>query len=120
MNAIDAHYTGAAAELFAASLFTARGHQVFLPAFTQSKADFIADVDGKLMRVQVKCATKIHGGRYRQVRLGGSGRPLYEAGAIDLLAIVCDGRLRVMPFNEELRVKSSMSFKPDALEEYLW
>lgn len=114
MNVIDGtlnHFTGAASELFAASEFTSRGHEVFFPVFTQSKADFIADVDGVLKRVQVKTGTPLKGG-YLQVRLGGSGRPKYEAGSIDLLAIVYGRRLWVIPFTEDIRLKSSLCFNP--------
>ena len=115
MSVIDGttqHYTGAASELFAASRFTARGHSVFFPIFTQSKADFIADVEGTLMRIQVKTGTVLNGG-YLQVRLGGCGRPTYGVGSVDLLAIVHRERLWVIPFTEDIRNKTSLCFQPE-------
>lgn len=62
-SAIDGksqHFTGAASELYASYRLTANGHQVFLPAFTQSKADLVVDIDGTLTRVQVKTSMCIN------------------------------------------------------------
>lgn len=110
-NAIDGttqHFTGAASELYASYRLTAMGHQVFLPAFTQSKADLVVDIGGTLTRVQVKTGTKLKNCNSIQVRLGGCGKPTYSPGDIDLLAVVYQDNLWLIPFTEEVRVKTSM------------
>ena len=120
------HSTGAASELFAAYKFMGRGHAVFFPLLTQSKADFIADVDGRLLRVQVKTGTLIQG-KYLQVRLGGCGRPSYKPGDMDVLCIVYKERLWVIPA-EVVGDKTTISFNPDKsdrkkhndFDKYVW
>ena len=110
-NAIDGklqHFTGAASELYVSYRLTAMGHQVFLPAFTQSKADLIADINGILKRIQVKTGTKLKACNSIQVRLGGCGKPLYEPGDIDILAVVYLETLWLIPFSEDVRSKTSM------------
>uniref|UniRef100_A0A7G9IRD7 PD(D/E)XK endonuclease domain-containing protein n=1 Tax=Citrobacter phage NS1 TaxID=2766968 RepID=A0A7G9IRD7_9CAUD len=72
------HFTGAASELYTSYRLIAMGHQVFLPAFTQSKADLVVDIGGTLKRVQVKTGTKLKHCNSIQVRLGGCGKPTYS------------------------------------------
>lgn len=105
------HSTGAASELFAAYKFMAKGCAVFFPLLTQSKADFITDVGGELLRVQVKTGTLIQD-KYLQVRLGGCGRPSYKPGDMDILCIVHKERLWVIPA-EFIGDKTTLSFNPD-------
>ena len=120
-NAIDGksqHFTGAASELYVSYRLTAKGHQVFLPAFTQSKADLVVDIDGTLTRVQVKTGTKLKNCNSIQVRLGGCGKPTYSPGDIDLLAVVYQDSLWLIPFTEEVRVKTSMCINLTSDKKY--
>lgn len=120
-NAIDGkskHFTGAASELYVSYRLTAKGHQVFLPAFTQSKADLVVDIDGTLTRVQVKTGTKLKNCNSIQVRLGGCGKPTYSPGDIDLLAVVYQDFLWLIPFTEEVRVKTSMCINLTSDKKY--
>lgn len=55
---IQTHWPGASTEYYAASLFLARGQQVFWPSMQQSAVDFIIERGGRLLRVQVKRAGK--------------------------------------------------------------
>lgn len=109
------HDRGAASELFAASKFADRGHQVYFPAMTQSKSDFIAEVDGVFTRVQVKTGCRFNP-KYPhllQIRLGGCGRTRYEKGDFDLLVIVNEGRMWVVPTTVVDITQCSMSFATD-------
>lgn len=115
MSLTPAHLLGSSSELFAASRFVLKGHCVYFPAMSQSKADFVADVDGRLVKVQVKSATQFNP-KYPhliQVRLGGSGRTRYEAEDFDLLAIVFQDRLWVLPTTDVDITQCSMSFSMD-------
>lgn len=120
-NAIDGksqHFTGAASELYVSYRLTAKGHQVFLPAFTQSKADLVVDIDGTLTRVQVKTGTKLKNCNSIQVRLGGCGKPTYSPVDIDLLAVVYQDFIWLIPFTEEVRVKTSMCINLTSDKKY--
>ena len=120
-NAIDGksqHFTGAASELYVSYRLTAKGHQVFLPAFTQSKADLVVDINGTLTRVQVKTGTKLKNCNSIQVRLGGCGKPTYSPGDIDLLAVVYQDFFWLIPFTEEVRVKTSMCINLTSGKKY--
>lgn len=105
------HYTGVASELKTAAAFTERGYQVYFPAMTQSKADFVAEVEGKLVKVQVKTACRFNP-KYPhliQIRLGGCGRTRYATGDFDLLAVVFESRLWVIPTDRVDITQCSMS-----------
>lgn len=106
------HDRGAASELFAASQFAGRGYQVYFPAMTQSKSDFIAEVDGVLKKVQVKTGCRFNP-KYPhllQIRLGGCGRTRYSKGDFDLLVIVEGTRMWVIPTDVVDITQCSMSF----------
>ena len=112
---LNYHDRGAASELFAASQFAARGHHVYFPAMTQSKSDFVAEVDGVFKRVQVKTGCRFNP-KYPhllQIRLGGCGRTRYATGDFDLLVVVNEGRMWVIPTTEVDITQCSMSFATD-------
>lgn len=50
----ESHKNGREAELAAELFFTERGFSVSYPS-TEERYDFIVDIDGELLRVQVKC-----------------------------------------------------------------
>jgi hypothetical protein len=52
------HFTGAASELYVAYKATESGFIVSYPLFTQSKYDLLIDIGSKILKVQVKKATK--------------------------------------------------------------
>lgn len=105
------HRNGAAAELFTAYRLTSLGYTCYLPCLTQAKADLVVEIDGVLKKVQVKKATyaEINGNPFIQIRLGGCGRGEYREGDFDLLAMVFEGRLWLLPW-ELVKGHKSMSF----------
>lgn len=58
-NQISSNFKGSISELQCILAFTELGYQVSLPFGGQARYDFIADINGKLIRVQVKSAKKI-------------------------------------------------------------
>lgn len=109
------HDRGAASELFAASQFASRGHHVYFPAMTQSKSDFVVEMDGVFKKVQVKTGCRFNP-KYPhllQIRLGGCGRTRYQTGDFDLLAIVEGTRLWVVPTDVVDITQCSMSFSTE-------
>lgn len=105
------HFIGAFAELLIATLATKYGIVVSYPLFTQSKYDLIFDIKGKLLKIQVKKATKssANGFPFIQIRLGGSGRPKYTANDYDYLAMVYEDNIWFLPYSYTDN-KTSMSF----------
>lgn len=105
------HFIGASSELLLATLATKYGIIVSYPLFTQSKYDLIFDVKGKLLKIQVKKATKSSAGGcpFIQIRLGGSGRPKYTANDYDYLAMVYEDNIWMLPYSFTEK-KTSMSF----------
>ena len=91
------HYMGKAGEYLAMAALTARGYKVYLPTVSVGDADFIVDIDGELLRIQVKCVSDIYRFEhnqpytYRYVELRKSGRNSsrhYSVSDIDALIIV--------------------------------
>lgn len=105
------HYIGAASELTLAALATKYGIIVSYPLFTQSKYDLIFDIKGKLLKIQVKKATKssARGHEFIQIRLGGAGRPKYTKNDYDYLAMMYEDKIWMLPYTFTAN-KTSMSF----------
>lgn len=65
---MDNQTKGALAEALVISAFVGKGCQVFLPVLTAPKYDLIADLDGTLLKIQVKYCSKdkldARGGRH--------------------------------------------------------
>lgn len=103
-NATDAHYKGASNELKAAAYFLSQGHQVFFPMMQQGVVDFVIDSPDGLKRVQVKTASLNTGFStydYIQCRLArGSNDPRYSSDAFDLLVVIYEDRMWVIPWSE--------------------
>ena len=59
MTELNSNFKGSVSELQCALAFTELGYQVSLPFGGQARYDFIADVKGKLIKVQVKTAKKV-------------------------------------------------------------
>lgn len=90
---------------------TAHNIVVSYPLFTQSKYDLIFDVKGKLLKIQVKKATKssANGHFFIQIRLGGSGRPKYTKDDYDYIAMVYEDKIWMLPYSLTAN-HTSMSF----------
>ena len=92
------HYMGKAAEYLAMSALTARGYKVFMPSVDVGNSDLLAELNGEIKRIQVKCVSTIShpktGKPYRFVELRKSGRNdkgksrEYTQDDVDLLIVV--------------------------------
>lgn len=98
------HNMGAAAEHTVSALFLRQGFEVWWPSKTQSRADFVASKDGTFLKVQVKVARWDQSGdnEYLRVRLSkpSRGSRPYETGDFDLLAVVDEYDIWLVPFEE--------------------
>lgn len=105
------HISGFSAELYVAYKAAEAGFEVFMPLATQSKVDMILVTGKEVLKVQVKKATKssANGFPFIQIRLGGCGRMLYKKGDFDVLVMVYEGRIWVLPY-EFVEDNTSMSF----------
>lgn len=106
-NMNGAHKIGAISELKAQQHFIAAGYQVFNPVVRQGFTDFVVQIDGKYLGVQVKTACWVTTGqtKYLQTRLGRSWKSDQTVAyngtePFDLLVVVCDDRLWVIPKGE--------------------
>ena len=105
------HFTGAASELYVAYKATESGFIVSYPLFTQSKYDLLIDIGSKILKVQVKKATKsaARGHEFIQIRLGGCGRSEYKENDYDYVAMVYNKHVWMLPYKDTEGHKS-MSF----------
>jgi hypothetical protein len=103
---MDNHKSGSHAELVAASYFASLGNDIFWPLPGHTKADFIRDNQGTLLKVQVKKASWSPSGyhRYLQARLTSRNKnpnPKYIKGDFDEVVFVDDEeRIWVAPFDD--------------------
>ena len=79
-NRRNASLIGAAAEMIVCSYLLQRGHPVYKALSPSSPCDLVADLDGKLFRVEVKSAS-------RNLN-GGISYPRPDAAKYDLLGLV--------------------------------
>ena len=84
--------------MFAASVFLSRGYQVYFPSAQQSWVDFIVEKDGVFQKVQVKTAwwNTVGKNSYLQCRIRSTNK-YYEAGVFDILCIVHEGTVWLIP-----------------------
>ena len=116
MDGRQNHFTGAANELRAASLYIDMGYEVFIPVMTQSKADFIALRGSEVVKVQVKTASEITSDnkQYLQIRLQGrsstgGGTREYVDGDIDVVVAIHRLGVWALPW-DSVRGKKSLTF----------
>jgi hypothetical protein len=100
----QSHYTGAASEQLAAAFFLRNGCQIFWPGAQQGATDFVADVNNRLLRVQVKTGywNGVRGHRYLQavVTSRSGGKRVHPSTKYDLLVIVHEENLWIIPATE--------------------
>lgn len=120
------HYVGAKNEYLAASYYLNKGHQVYWPSVQQEAVDFVVDLDGVLMKVQVKTATWIESGgkKYLQcrTRLTNKRQGFTPSELYDILFVVGpEGEMwEIDPglvFSSNLSLKKS-SGKPSEWDNY--
>ena len=99
-------------ELQCITAFVEKGYQVSIPFGEDSRYDFIADVEDRLLKIQCKSCHEVLdeegdlvGIRFKCVRQTGNAatkwaRVKYQENEIDYFATIWDNQVYVMPVNE--------------------
>ena len=104
-------------ELQCITAFIAEGCGVSIPYGDNSKYDFIADVNGKLLKIQVKTSSLKDDGaikfscRTTHANCAGVKNERYSADEIDFFATYWDNQCYLIPFNE-CSVEKTLRFAP--------
>ena len=100
---LNTHYIGKLTELRVAEAFLSRGYQVSQPLVSDSRYDFIVDIKGQLLRIQVKTGTIKGDGAYIEfatstshTNTSGTVNKSYSADEIDYFATICNGECLVI------------------------
>ena len=81
---------GAVAELHVACFLTQKGYAVFTEMGDLSRTDLVVDIDGVLIRVQVKYITRVDGCyKFTTAKSGPNYRFLYTVSDVDVFALYC-------------------------------
>jgi hypothetical protein len=116
MENLDSKKKGNLTELQCMSAFMACGCGVSIPFGDNSKYDFIADVDGKLLKIQVKTSSeRIDGSikfscRSTHVNSSGVKNVKYTSDDIDYFATYWNGICYIVPVTE-CSVEKTLRFK---------
>lgn len=104
---LNTHYVGKLTELRVAEAFLSRGYQVSQPLVSDSRYDFIVDIKGQLLRIQVKTGTIKEDGAYIEfatstshTNTSGTINKSYSADEIDYFATICNGECLVIKVTE--------------------
>lgn len=114
---LDAKKKGNLTEMQCMSAFMAHGCGVSIPFGDNSKYDFIADVDGQLLKIQVKTASVKDENsikfscRSTHVNCTGVKNVRYSANDIDYFATYWDNKCYLVPI-EECSVEKILRFAP--------
>lgn len=114
---LDTKKKGNLTEMQCMSAFMAQGCGVSIPFGDNSKYDFIADVDGYLLKIQVKTASLKDGNaikfscRSTHVNCTGVKNIRYSANDIDYFATYWDNQCYLVPI-EECSVEKTLRFAP--------
>lgn len=116
---LEPKQTGNLTELQCISSFYELGYRVSLPYGENSRYDFIADVDGRLLRVQVKtCSAKEDGSviafRCESTRTNSTKclHKRYTKDEIDYFSTYYNGKCYLIPVEECSREKKLRFSKP--------
>lgn len=100
---LNTHYIGKLTELRVVEAFLSRGYQVSQPLVSDSRYDFIVDIKGQLLRIQVKTGTIKGDGAYIEfatstshTNTSGTVNKSYSADEIDYFATICNGECLVI------------------------
>lgn len=114
---LDTKKKGNLTEMQCMSAFMAQGCGVSIPFGDNSKYDFIADVDGHLLKIQVKTASLKDDNaikfscRSTHVNCTGIKNIRYSANDIDYFATYWDNKCYLVPV-EECSVEKTLRFAP--------
>ena len=114
---LDTKKKGNLTEMQCMSAFMAQGCGVSIPFGDNSKYDFIADIDGHLLKIQVKTASLKDDNaikfscRSTHVNCTGVKNIRYSANDIDYFATYWDNKCYLIPV-EECSVEKTLRFAP--------
>ena len=101
---INTHFQGKTTELQVATEFIKRGYQVSQPLVSDSRYDFIVDINNKLIRLQVKTSKLKEDGAYIEFATSSSHTNTqrtvnhsYTSDEIDYFATMYNGECYIVP-----------------------
>lgn len=100
MNSIQLGNLG---EVIVLKEFLNHGIQCYLPYGDGSRVDLIADFNGKLNKIQIKCCEQSNGDTMTWKVGGGSQHKIYNKDEIDYFALCCveEQIVCLVPFSEQ-------------------
>jgi len=109
-------------ELQCITAFYSLGYQVSIPYGENSRYDFIADINGKLLKIQVKTASVKSNSigaitfSTRSTRINSSGNlsKSYTKAEIDYFATFWDNKCYLIPIEETSSTEKTLRFTPPA------
>ena len=116
---MNTHFLGKITELQVANEFLRRGIQVSQPLVSDSRYDFIVDINNKLLRIQVKTSHAEDNGAYITFATSSSHtnttrtiNKSYSANEIDYFATYYGGQCYVMPVNKTAKRNQRLRILP--------
>lgn len=107
MRIINTHFQGKITEYQVALAFLQKGYQVSQPLVSDSRYDFIVDVNNKLYRIQVKTSTEREGGTYfdfatstSHTNTKGTVNKSYTENEIDYFATMYNNQCYIIAVND--------------------
>lgn len=104
---ISSHFKGKITELQVAEAFLKLGYQVCEPLVTDSRYDFIVDINDKLYKIQVKTSTLKEDGAYFEFATStshtntkGTINRKYAANEVDYFATIFEDKCYLIPFEK--------------------
>lgn len=119
-NILSTKAKGNLTELQCITAFYELGYQVSIPYGENSRYDFIADIEGKLIRVQVKTSSPVRNSegaitfQTRSTRINSTqniSHP-YTKEEIDYFATYWDGKCYLIPITETSHTTKTLRFIP--------
>lgn len=104
---MNTHFQGKITELQVANAFLELGFQVCQPLVSDSRYDFIVDINGRLLKIQVKTSHLAEDGGYFEFATStshtntkGTVNHSYTSDEIDYFATIYDNECYVIPVTE--------------------
>lgn len=116
---LNTHFLGKITELQVAEAFLQKGYQVCQPLVSDSRYDFIVDINNRLVRLQVKTAHAEDDGAYIVFATSSSHTNTertinrgYTANEIDYFATFYNGQCYIMSVTEAAQRSQRLRFLP--------
>lgn len=115
---LDSKFTGNLTELQCLAEFTKHGCYVSIPYGDCARYDFIADIKGKLYKIQCKTSSKIGEGIYQfscrstAANHSRAATRTYTEEEIDFFATIIEGKCYIVPVQETGGRSKNLRFIP--------